>query len=56
MDCDFELKKHGYSAESYLEVLDVQVAPIFEELAQNGDNYDFIQDNASIYTAKKVKE
>jgi hypothetical protein len=56
MDRDFESKKHGYSAESYLEVLDAQVAPIFKELAQNGDNYDFMQDNASIHTAKKVKE
>jgi transposase len=56
MDRDFESKKHGYSAESYLEVLDAQVAPIFEELARNGDNYDFMQDNASIHTAKKVKE
>ena len=32
MDCDFESKKHRYSAESYLEVLDAQVALIFEEL------------------------
>jgi hypothetical protein len=56
MDRDFESKKHRYSAESYLEVLDAQVAPIFEELAQNGDNYNFMQDNASIHTAKKVKE
>jgi hypothetical protein len=56
IDRDFESKKHGYSAESYLEVLDAQVAPIFEELGQNGDKYDFMQDNASIYTTKKVKE
>ena len=33
MDRDFESKKHGYLAESYLKVLDAQVAPIFEELA-----------------------
>ena len=55
MDRDFESKKHGYSAESYLEVLDAQVGPIFEELGRNGDKYDFMQDNASIHTAKKVK-
>ena len=55
MDRDFESKKHGYSAESYLEVLDAQVGPIFEELGRNGDKYDFMQDNTSIHTAKKVK-
>ena len=55
MDRDFESKKHGYSAESYLEVLDAQVSPIFERLSENGDKYDFMQDNASIHTAKKVK-
>ena len=55
IDRDFESKKYRYSAESYLEVLNVQVGPIFEGLGQNGDKYDFIQDNTSIYTAKKVK-
>jgi len=30
MDRDFESKKHGYSANSYLEVLDGSLAPIFE--------------------------
>ena len=55
MDRDFESKKHGYSAESYLEVLDDQVGPIFEELGRNGDKYDFMQDNASIHTARKVQ-
>jgi hypothetical protein len=29
IDRDFESKKHGYSAASYLEVLDAEVAPIF---------------------------
>ena len=56
MDRDFESKKHGYSAESYLEVLDAQVGPIFEKLSANGDNYDFMQDNAPIHTARKVRE
>ena len=54
MDRDFESKKHGYSAESYLEVLDDQVGLIFEELGRNRDKYDFIQDNTSIYTVRKV--
>ena len=27
LDRDFESKKHGYSANSYIEVLDAQVAP-----------------------------
>lgn len=30
IDRDFESKKHGYSAESYLEVLDAQVKPMWE--------------------------
>jgi hypothetical protein len=29
MDRDFESTKHGYSANSYLEVCEVEVAPIF---------------------------
>ena len=53
MDRDFESAKHGYSAESYIEVLDAQVKPIFDTL-DNG--YEFMQDNASIHTASKVKE
>ena len=32
MDRDFKSKKHGYSANSYLKVLDAEVEPIFEEL------------------------
>jgi hypothetical protein len=52
---DFESVKHGYSAESYLEILDAQVGPIFKELGKNGDEYSFMQDNASIHTAGKVK-
>ena len=53
MDRDFESKKHRYSAESYLEVLEAEVTPMFENLE---NSYVFIQDNASIYTAAKVKE
>jgi transposase len=52
MDRDFESLKHGYSAESYLEVLDAEVAPVYSSL---DPGYVFIQDNASIYTARKVK-
>ena len=52
MDRDFESKKHGYSAESYLEVLEAEVGPIFEDLEPG---YEFIQDNASIHITHKVK-
>jgi hypothetical protein len=54
MDRDFESKKHGYSANSYLEVLEDQVKPIYEGL--NNKAYEFMQDNASIHKANKVKE
>jgi hypothetical protein len=39
MDRDFESAKHGYSAKSYLEVLNAEVEPIFKKL-DNG--YSFI--------------
>jgi hypothetical protein len=52
MDRDFESKKHRYSAESYLEVLDVEVAPAHATL---DPGYQFMQDNASIHTAQKVR-
>jgi len=52
MDRDFESAKHGYSARSYLEVCDAEVAPIFEEL---DDGYLFMQDNASIHRAHSVR-
>ena len=39
MDRDFESAKHGYSAESYLEVLEGEVAPMFESLDKG---YEFI--------------
>jgi hypothetical protein len=32
MDRDFESKKHGYSANSYLEVCEAEVAPTFQNL------------------------
>jgi hypothetical protein len=53
MDRDFESAKHGYSAESYLEVLEAEVGPIYSTLDKG---YEFMQDNASIHTAGKVKE
>jgi hypothetical protein len=53
MDRGFESAKHGYLAESYLEVLEAEVAPIYSTLDKG---YKFIQDNASIYTASKVKQ
>ena len=54
MDRDFESKKHGYSANSYIEVLDAMVAPAIEEL--NDPGYIFMQDNASIHTAHIVRD
>ena len=53
MDRDFESAKHGYSAESYFEVLDAEVAPANAALPKG---YQFMQNNAAIHTAKKVKE
>ena len=53
MDRDFESKKYRYSAESYLEVLNTEVELVYEAL---GLSYTFMQDNASIYTTKKVKK
>ena len=51
---DFESKKHGYSADSYLEELEGQVAPDFEMFDDAG--YIFMQDNAPIHTAHKVRD
>jgi hypothetical protein len=53
MDRDFESKKHGYSANSYLEVLNAEVAPVYANL---GPGYIFMQDNALIHRAIKVRE
>jgi hypothetical protein len=53
MDRDFELKKFGYTADSYLKVLEAELLPIFEAL---DPSYSFMQDNAPIHTAGKVKD
>jgi hypothetical protein len=53
MDRDFESAKYRYFAKSYLEGLEAEVSPIFSIL---DPGYKFIQDNASIYIASKVKE
>jgi hypothetical protein len=53
MDRDFESLKHRYSANSYLEVLEAEVWPAYQAVEQG---YVFMQDNASIHTAKKVTE
>lgn len=49
MDRDFELKKYGYSARSYLEVLEANLPYIYE------DGMVFMHDNASIHTAHAVR-
>ncbi len=46
----FESKKMGYSAKSYLQILDDNLKGIYEP------GLIFMQDNAPIHTAKKVKE
>ena len=53
MDHDFESAKHGYFAESYLKVLEAEVAPTYTLLEKG---YKFMQDNASIHTAHKVRD
>jgi len=50
LERDFESKKHRYSANSYIEVLENRV------LEHYHDDLIFMQDNAPIYTAIKVKE
>ena len=45
---DFEAKKHGYSANSYIEVLDDNLLGIWQP------GLTFMQDNAPIHMAKKV--
>ena len=47
LERDFESKKHGYSANSYLALLEDLVIPNYT------NDLIFIQDNALIYTAKK---
>jgi hypothetical protein len=53
MDRDFESAKHGYSANFYLEVLEAEVGPIFENL---DTRYMFMQDNASIHITYKGRD
>ena len=53
IDRDFKSKKYRYSANSYLKVLNTEVEPIFKDL---NEGYMFIQNNASIYTAHKVRD
>ena len=50
LDRDFESKKHGYSARSYLEVLEDQMPKCWEP------GLIFMQDNASIHTAFTVRD
>ena len=49
IDRDFESKKEGFTTNSYIEVLDAHAQYM-------SDNTCFMQDNASIHTAQKVKD
>jgi len=51
IDRDFESKKYGYSAKFYLEVLETEIIAMFEYL---DFGYQFIQNNTSIYTVRKI--
>ena len=46
---DFESKKMGYSANSYIDVLEQNLTQFYEP------GQIFMQDNAPIHTAKKVR-
>jgi len=50
LERDFESKKHGYSANSYIKILEDNIGVIWEPGAL------FQQDNAKIYSAKKTKK
>jgi transposase len=50
LERDFESKKHGYSAKSYLKILDEALPTIYE------DGMIFVHDNAPIHSATKTKE
>ena len=50
LDRDFEAKKHGYSARSYLQVLDDQMPRCWEP------GLIFMQDNAPIHMARAVQD
>jgi hypothetical protein len=49
MERDEESKRGGYSANSYIQVLDAQIPTIYEP------GMIFMQDNTPIHTAGKVK-
>jgi len=48
LERDFEAKKHGYSAKSYLNILDDNLLSVYQL------GLIFMQDNAPIHTAKAV--
>ena len=50
LERDWESKKHGYTVRSYIDVLEDQLPRIWEP------DQIFMQDNAPIYTANKVKK
>jgi transposase len=50
LDCDFELKNYRYSVYLYLDILEDQIPKYWQP------GLVFIQDRASIYTAKAVKD
>ena len=50
LERDFESKKHGYTADLYIQVLEYRLLEYYY------DELIFMQDNAPIHTAKKVKE
>jgi hypothetical protein len=50
LERDFESKKHGYTADSYLQVLENRLLDFYH------DELIFMQDNAPIHTANRVRE
>lgn len=50
LERDFESKKHGYTADSYLQVLENRLLDFYH------DELIFMQDNAAIHTAIRVRE
>ena len=50
LDRDFEAKKHSYTTNSYIKVLDIELA------RHHRLGLIFIQNNASIHIAQKVKD
>jgi hypothetical protein len=54
IDRDFEAKKNRYSDNSYLEVLDAEIRPVYK--TNNNPGYIFIQDNASIHITYKIRD